>query len=298
MSPERPAGLTDMTTMTTPQTFTVGEGDDLITYDVRGDLSAGTPLFMFASPMDASGFGSLASHFEDRPVVTYDPRGAGRNPTATSDVTPEQHAEDLHRVIEALGVGPVDAFGSSGGAVNLLALCAAHPDDVRVAVAHEPPIVLDLPDEATLLAAVHDIKATYASSGNGPAMARFIQLVMAQSELPPDYLDQPAPDPAMFGQSAEDDGTRDNPLLRNMPACNLYSVEVDRLAALGDRVVIAVGAESGEGPAARGGRAVAARLGRPVADLPGDHGSFFDSSYGAATGVAEVADRLRELLAR
>ena len=50
MSPEGPAGLTAMTTMTTPQTFTVGEGDDLITYDVRGDLSAGTPLFMFASP--------------------------------------------------------------------------------------------------------------------------------------------------------------------------------------------------------------------------------------------------------
>ena len=36
------------------QTFTVGEGDDLITYDVRGDLSSGRPLFMFGSPMEAS----------------------------------------------------------------------------------------------------------------------------------------------------------------------------------------------------------------------------------------------------
>ena len=113
----------------TPQTFTVGEGDDLITYDVRGDLSSGTAAVHVRladgrlrvrqprEPLRPTG-----------PVVTYDPRGTGRNPTGTAEVTPEQHAADLHRVIEALGVGPVDAFGSSGGAVNLLALCAAHPE--------------------------------------------------------------------------------------------------------------------------------------------------------------------------
>jgi pimeloyl-ACP methyl ester carboxylesterase len=287
-----------MTDAQTLVTRTVGEGDDLITFDVRGDLSAGTPLFMFASPMDASGFVSLASRFTDRPVVTYDPRGAGRNPRATSDVTPEQHAEDLHRVVEALGVGPVDAFGSSGGGVNLLALCAAHPEDVRVAVAHEPATFVGLPDSAVILAAVDDIKATYATAGNGPAMAKFIQLVMRTEALPDDYLDQPAPDPAMYGQSAEDDGSRDNPLIRNMPACTAYEVDVEALAALGDRLVIAVGEESADGAAARGGREVAARIGQPVADFPGDHGSFFDSSYGQARGVEEAAERLRGLLDR
>ena len=51
-------------------------------------------------------------------------------------------------------------------------------------------------------------------------MAKFITLVMSQGELPADYLDQPAPDPAQFGQSSEDDGSRDNPLMRNMPSCN------------------------------------------------------------------------------
>ena len=189
-----------MTSTTDAQTLTVGEGDDLITYDVRGDLASATDdkpaLFMFASPMDASGFGTLAGYFTDRPVVTYDPRGAGRNPTDTIDVSPEQHGEDLHRVIEALDVGAVDCFGSSGGAVNLLALAAAHPEDVRTAVAHEPPVFVGLPDEDTLMAAIHDKKATYASAGDGPAMAKFIALVMGQGELPADYLDQPAPDPA------------------------------------------------------------------------------------------------------
>ena len=166
------------------QTFTVGEGDDLITYDVRGDLASGRPLFMFAAPMDASGFGTLAGYFTDRPVVTYDPRGTGRNPTGTTDITTEQHGDDLHRVIEALGVGAVDCFGTSGGGVNLLALAAAHPEDVRTAVAHEPPTFVGLPDEETLMAAIHDMKATYASSGDGPAMAKFIALVMGQGELP------------------------------------------------------------------------------------------------------------------
>ena len=283
-------------TQTHTQTHTVGEGPDLITYDVRGDLSAGTPLFLFGSPMDASGFESLAGCFADRPVVTYDPRGAARNPRGTDEVTPEQHAGDLHRVIAALGVGPVDCFGTSGGAVNLLALAAAHPEDIGRAVAHEPPLFAGLPDEEILRAATADLKATYHASGNGPAMAKFIALVMSQGELPADYLDRPAPDPAQFGQSTEDDGSRDHLLMRNMPAVNEYPVDVAALQALGDRLTIAVGAESGEGVAARGGRTVAATLGRPVAELPGDHASFLDTPYGPPTGTDEVAARLRELL--
>src|SRR5687767_6390990 len=100
-------------------TRTVGEGEDTITYDIHGDLADATPdrpvLFVFGTPMEADAFGPLAALFPDRPVVTYDPRGSGRNPTGTSPVTPGQHADDLHRVISALGAGPVDVFGSSGG---------------------------------------------------------------------------------------------------------------------------------------------------------------------------------------
>ena len=233
---------------TDEQTFTVGEGDDLVTYDVRGDLSSGRPLFMFGSPMDASGFVSLAAQFTDRPVVTYDPRGAGRNPKGTSDVPPQLHGADLHRVIEALDSGPVDIFASSGGAVNVLAMCAEHPDAVGTVVAHEPPVFVGLPDSETLLAAMDDMKATYLAKGNGPAMAKFIQIVMSQAELPADYLDQPDPDPAMFGQSAEDDGSRDNPLMRNMPGCNTYVVDVEALAPLGDRLFVAVGSSPATAP--------------------------------------------------
>ncbi len=282
------------------QTRTVGEGVDLITYDIRGELADATPerpvLIMFGSPMDANGFGTLAARFTDRPVVTFDPRGAGRNPTGTSPLSPEQHAEDLHRVITALGVGPVDLMGTSGGAVNALALATAFPGDVRRVVAHEPPTAIGLPDQDVVLAACQDLSDTYQAAGEGVAMAKFIALVMHDGPLPADYLDQPATDPATLGMSAADDGSRTNPLFRNGPACNLFAVDPDRLGRLGDRVVVAVGVESGDTMAARGGRAVAETLGLPVTDFPSHHTGFLGDEFGQHGEPDAFAARLRAVL--
>jgi pimeloyl-ACP methyl ester carboxylesterase len=265
-------------------TRTVGSGDSTITYDVHGDLGDATAdrpvLMMIGSPMDAVGFGTLSSHFTDRPVVTYDPRGAGRNPVDTTPIQPEQHAADLHRVIEELGVGPVDIFASSGGAVNALRLAELHPGDVNRLVAHEPPTAALLPDKEQALAGLRDMVETYQKSGSGPAMAKFVQFVMYDGPITEDYLDQPAPDPAMFGMSAEDDGTRTDPLMRNIPSCNEYSPDLEALKALGDRLVLAVGAESGQQLAARGGRSIAAGLGVEPVVYPSNHGGFLGGEYG------------------
>src|SRR5262245_65726262 len=109
--------------MTTSRVLETNEAD--ITYDVRGPLPTADgrpPLFMIAQPMDASGFATLASYFPDRTVVTYDPRGLGRSRRRDGrvDNTPNVQAEDVHAVIGALGAGPVEMFGSSGGAVAAL----------------------------------------------------------------------------------------------------------------------------------------------------------------------------------
>jgi pimeloyl-ACP methyl ester carboxylesterase len=130
-------------------TLETAEAD--IVYDVRGPLPTADgrpPLFMIAQPMDATGFATLASYFPDRTVVTYDPRGLGRSVRKDGRVenTPTLQAADVHAVIEALGVGPVEMFASSGGAVTALALVTAHPDDLTTLVAHEPPIIPVLPD--------------------------------------------------------------------------------------------------------------------------------------------------------
>jgi pimeloyl-ACP methyl ester carboxylesterase len=120
-----------------------------LAYDVRrSDSSAEPPLMLIGAPMGADGFVSLASHFTDRTVITYDPRGTERSVVRDpgSTIDPEVHADDIHQVIDAVGLGPVDLFASSGGAVNALALLAKHPGDVRTVVAHEPPLASLLPD--------------------------------------------------------------------------------------------------------------------------------------------------------
>lgn len=280
-------------------TRTVGEGDHTITYDIHGDLTAASAerpaLFLFAAPMDATGLQILASHFDDRPVITYDPRGAGRNPVGTSDITVQQHAADLHRVIDALQVGPVDAFGSSGGGVNLLGLLAANPDDVRVAVVHEPPVAQFLPDRDAVLAVTDDMKRTFAAQGDGAALAKFIQFVMLDGPVPPGYLDGPAPDPAMFGLPTADDGSRTNPLFRNMPATLTYVPEIAALQRLGERLVIAFGIESGETIPARAARSLAAALGIEATAFPSHHGGFTEQP-GFPSDPAGIAARLREVL--
>src|SRR6478752_7959850 len=135
--------------MTTAHILQLTEAD--IAYDVNGPLPTADgrpPLLMIGQPMDAGGFGALASHFPDRTVVTYDPRGLGRSTRNDGrvDHSPTVQADDVHAVIEAVGAGPVDMFASSGGAVTALALVAAHPDDVVTLVAHEPPLIDMLPD--------------------------------------------------------------------------------------------------------------------------------------------------------
>lgn len=296
-----------MTAMTTgtrtaqPTTHTIDAPGATITYDVRRNAaSTEPPLLLFGSPMSAGGFITLASHFPDRTVVTYDPRGADRS-KRTDDAAasrPEEHADDLHRIIEALGDGPVDAFATSGGAVNALAWAASHPEDVRILVAHEPPSASVLPDREPALAACRDLHETYLKRGLGPAMAKFIALVMYQGPIPDDYLDRPAPDPAMFGLPSEDDGSRDDPLVgQNMPSCPAYEPDVDTLRGASTRIVLAVGEASGQTMAARAARIIAQRLGHEAVVFPGDHAGFLGGEYGQTGEPDAFAAKLRDVLA-
>jgi pimeloyl-ACP methyl ester carboxylesterase len=284
-----------------PTTHTLEVPGAVLTYDVRrNDTSTDPALVLIGSPMGASGFGTLASHFADRTVVTYDPRGVERSQKAdpTTESTPEQHADDLHRIIGAIGGGPVDLFASSGGAVNALALVAAHPEDVRTLVAHEPPTAALIPDREFALAACKDIRDTYRSSGMGPAMAKFIAIVSHDGPVTADYLAQPAPDPAMFGLPTEDDGSRTDALLaQNIITCTHYEPDFDALRAASTRVVIAVGEASGKTLARRAGEAVAERLGTTPVTFPSGHGGFLGNEYGQPGDPDGFAAKLREVLA-
>ena len=71
--------MTEATT-TRAATSTVRVPGATITYDVReGGRGDEPPLMLIGSPMGAGGFGSLAGHFPERTVLTYDPRGVERS---------------------------------------------------------------------------------------------------------------------------------------------------------------------------------------------------------------------------
>ena len=272
-----------------------------LSYDVRGggggdDLA----LFLVGSPMGAAGFGTLASHFSDRTIVTYDPRGSERSTKAdmTAPSTPEDHADDLHRLIEEIG-GPVDMFASSGGATNAFALVAKHPRDVRTLVAHEPPIAAVLPDRENALAASEAVYETYMRDGFGAGMAHFMAVISHQGEFPADFAKQPAPDPAMFGLPTEDDGIRTDPLMgQNMISNSQYEPDFEALRSASTRIIVAAGAESDGILPYRAAAAVAERLDTTLVIFPGDHGAFFGGEYGYTGKPDEFASKLREVLGK
>ena len=284
------------------QTFILDLPDAGIVYDVRGPLPTADgrpPLFMIGQPMDAGGFTALASYFPDRTVVTYDPRGLGRSTRSDGrvDHTPVVQAGDVHAVIEALGAGPVEMFASSGGAVTALALVAAHPDDVTTLVAHEPPMIPVLPDAEAAERAIIGVRNAYQAKGSGAGMAAFIAMTSWQGEFTDDFFAQPPADPAMFGLPAEDDGTRDDPLLSDRSAAvSGYHPDTAALAAAPTRIVVGVGEETGNSFTGRTAAATAALLGQQATVFPSHHGGFVDPASGYGGQPEAFARTLHAIL--
>lgn len=282
-------------------TRTLEVPDATLTYDVRGPLppADGTPpLLLIGQPMDASGFATLASYFPDRTVVTYDPRGLGRSTRSDGpENRPDQQAADLHLLVAALGAGPVDLFGSSGGAVTSLALVTAHPEDVRTLVAHEPPVIGVLPDAERAFAAEHRVKGAYDAHGWGAGMASFIALSSWQGEFTDEFAAQ-SPDPAAFGLPTDDNGARDDPLLSGASApVTAYQPDFAALTAASTRIVVAAGIESQGLLTWRASAAIAAALGQELTVFPSNHGGFLGPEFGRPGQPEAFAARLREVLA-
>jgi hypothetical protein len=128
-------------------------------------------------------------------------------------------------------------------------------------------------------------------------MAKFIALVSYAGPLPADYLERPAPDPAMFGLPTEDDGTRTDPLLhQNIVTCNAYQHDFEALRAASTRIVIGVSADSPATIAGRGAIAAAERLAREPVTFPGGHDGFLGGEYGGMGKPVAFAARLRDVL--
>ena len=289
-----------MDTMET-QTHTLETRDVDLVYDVAGPLPTADgqpPLLMAGHPMTAEGFQTLASHFPDRTVVSYDPRGLGRSgrKDGRTERSPELHSADLHALITELGA-PVDIFASSGGAINSLALVAEHPEDVRILVAHEPPLLALLPDADAALAAERGVQEAYHQRGSNAGMAQFIAMTAWRGEFTEEYAAQPPADPAMFGMPTDDDGSRDDPLLSGTAnGITSYRPDVVALNAAPTQIVIGVGEESVDALTGRTSVATAESLGQKAVEFPSHHGGFLGGEHGYAGQPEAFAARLHEVL--
>ena len=283
------------------QTHTLETPDVDLVYDVIGPLPTADgrpPLLKAGHPMTAEGFYTIATHFPDRTIVAYDPRGVGRSvrKDGRTERSPELHSADLHALITEIGA-PVDLFGSSGGAVNGLRLVADHPDDVRILVAHEPPLLASLPDADAAFAAEKGVQDAYQQRGFGAGMAQFTAMTSWTGEFDDAYAAQPPADPAMFGMPTDDDGNRDNPLLSGTAnAITAYEPDTDALRAAPTRVVIGVGVESRDTITGRTSVATAAQLGQEAVEFPSHHGGFLGGEFGYAGQPEAFAVTLREVL--
>ena len=147
-------------------------------YEVRG---SGPLLLVVGQPMTTAAFAPLADLLaQDHTVVTYDPHGVGESTVDDPSlaVTPEIEADDLAHIVDAIGDGKADVFGTSGGAVAGLALVTRHPEKVGTLIAHEPPVPDLLPDASHVRKVVDDVEDTYRAYGTGAACGKFASLVM------------------------------------------------------------------------------------------------------------------------
>jgi clorobiocin biosynthesis protein CloN7 len=223
---------------------------------------------LIGHPMGVAGFAAISPLLaEDYTVVTYDPRGFARSTIEDRDQDgePDLLADDVCRVLEAVGDRPAHVFGSSGGAVTGLALVARYPDRVHTLVAHEPPLALLLPEAEEARTEMHDIYDTYRNGDTGAAWSRFFSFTGMSP--PPLGHAVPEPSPEMVATSERFFGHGLLPIA-------FYQPDFSALQSGRARVVVAGGTTSkGEFPQ-RTAAALAERLGPPLIDFPGGHGGF------------------------
>jgi hypothetical protein len=128
-------------------------------------------------------------------------------------------------------------------------------------------------------------------------MAAFIAMSSWQGEFNDEFAARPPADPSNFGLPADDDGSRNDPLLSGVSsAVTGYQSDIAALKAAPTRVVVGAGADSDDIVTARCARALADQLGTVLAIFRGGHGGFLADEWGQPGDPALFAAQLREAL--
>jgi pimeloyl-ACP methyl ester carboxylesterase len=204
-------------------------------------------------------------------VVTYDRRGFSRSQLdgpQDSNHRLSTDTDDVRRLIEHLTDQPATIFGNSSGAIVALEVLTHYPERVQTVVAHEPPVVLLLPDAAKWLAFIDGVYDTYRKDGIPKAMHQFASGIVGS-------VDRQVIERSMAKHANE--YTMANAAywmeheLRQYPRVEL---DLDALEAFAGRIVLAGGRDSRDQLTYQPNRVLARQLGREIVDFPGGHLGF------------------------
>jgi len=244
-------------------------------------VGGGTPVLVLQGGLSEAGAtDQLAGHLarSGHLVITHDRRGISRSNVHRPTGLPalDQHAADAATILRTLDVGPALVVGASIGALIGLHLAINHPDQVRVLVAHEPPmpgLVHDPQREADL----DRIEAMAATD-----VVAAIQLMGAITGGGAREVSEPdAASPAPVGDLLANLRyffTHDFPAVRSS---SLTAAGV-KPAAQAARVLPTGGIASRQGWEHRCAAALAEGLGQPLVELPGGHNGLVSNPRGVA----------------
>ena len=145
--------------------------------EIRG---TGPPvLFVSGATGDAGHFERVADLLADEfNAVTYDRRANSRSPRPEGwdSTSVAEQADDAAALLAALRLVPAAVYGNSYGAIFALDLVIRHPDLVRGAVLHEPPLISVLANPEEVQAGVGVVVEKGMAAGGPPkAVEHFIR---------------------------------------------------------------------------------------------------------------------------
>jgi pimeloyl-ACP methyl ester carboxylesterase len=272
------------------------EGKHMSTLTVPGaqlsyEVSGSGPLLILIPGASGVGevFRQVARELSARyQVVTYDRRGFSRSQLdgpQDYDHRLSTDADDVRRLIEHLTNQPTTIFGNSSGAIVALEVLTQYPERVQTVVAHEPPVVLLLPDAAKWLAFFDGVYDSYRKDGVPKAMRQFASGIVGS-------VDYQVIERSMAKHASE--YTMANAVywmeheLRQYPRVEL---DLDALAAHASQLVPACGRDSQDQMTSQPNKILARQLGLNLVELPGGHLGFMASP-------AEFAKELMDSLSR
>jgi pimeloyl-ACP methyl ester carboxylesterase len=257
----------------------------ILYYKVRG--SGPVVLIIQGGAADADGSDALASHLEsDFTVVSYDRRGLSRSvlKPGAPPIDVGRHSEDASMVLAVVTSEPAFVFGVSIGALIGLELVTTHPNEIRMLIAHEPPLKQLLPPDEfeKALHEQEEVEVAFRNEGVRAAMMKFLQL--SGVDFGDREADAPAPQLSPY--------MADNLqffLTNDAPAVRQYQIDLSLLGEVRSKVT----PSAGETSTANWPNCCAARLAGQLhvelVHFPGGHNAYGSRPRG-------VADKLRVLL--